>query len=95
MRKFLTVLFIFALAALSMTGALAVIPHGHGDDLDHSRHASCPVHQAGLQTTAFVLAVWAFALLLQVAVRHELAESFFISFSRFNSPSLRAPPSLA
>lgn len=95
MKKFLVCLSVLAIACVSITGALAIVPHGHGDDLDHSQHESCPVYQAGLQSTVFIVAVWAFALFLHVAVRHESREPFFLFFTRLTPASLRAPPSIA
>jgi hypothetical protein len=92
MKKFLTLLGIFAILCVSVTGALAVIPHGHGDDLDHSKHAACPVFQAGILSAGFILATAGFAALLDKAARHISIEPSFFFFTRSTYASLRAPP---
>ena len=51
MKKCLAGLSIVAVLFLGIVGALAVIPHTHGHDVDHSKHQSCPVYQFGIQNT--------------------------------------------
>jgi hypothetical protein len=92
MRKFLSVLGILAVLCVSVTGALAVIPHGHGDDLDHSKHAACPIFQAGILSAGFILATVGFAALFYKAARHISIEPSFFFFTRSTYASLRAPP---
>ena len=48
MKKFLVVLTILAVVCLGVLGALAIAPHAHGNDLNHSHHKDCPVYQFGL-----------------------------------------------
>jgi len=45
MRKFLALLTVVGVIVLTFVGALSVVPHAHGHDLDHSTHKSCPVYQ--------------------------------------------------
>lgn len=47
MKKLLAVFLFLGVLSTGVYGALSTLPHAHGDDLDHSRHASCPVHQLG------------------------------------------------
>ncbi len=45
LRKPLALLLFLSILSVGMVGALSVIPHVHGDDFNHSKHASCPIHQ--------------------------------------------------
>ncbi len=96
MKKILSALTILAVVALGVTGALAVIPHVHSHDLNHSQHTTCPVYQAsvghldaGLAETPapfFIEFVFAFLVLLP----------FFFTSSVFSSDvRLRAPPAFS
>ena len=51
-KKLLSVQTILGIVCLGVLGALAVIPHTHGNDLNHSHHKDCPVYQFGLGHTA-------------------------------------------
>ncbi len=94
MRKSLSVLAVIAIIFAALGGALAVIPHTHGKDVDHSHHSSCPLYQISLHHfEAFVAA-------LKIAVAF-----LFLSFlllrevHLFHAPSpcsayLRAPPAV-
>ncbi len=75
-------------------GALAVVPHAHGHDLDHSSHKSCPVHQKGLHSSDAVFltaALWTsislFRLPAETLSSFELSEAVALHLSR-------APPAL-
>jgi hypothetical protein len=95
MKKLLTIAAIFAIVLLGITGALAVIPHAHGDDFDHSKHQTCPVYQAGLHAPALALFGVVFSLFLAAASRYVSGEPLFFFFTRLTHTSLRAPPVLA
>ena len=92
MRKALTLTLILCLAFAGAEAALSALPHTHGSDLDHSRHAGCPVYQMGLhgfqaETAAFVFFVFA-ALVAFVAPTSPTRE-----LSPVLTPaSSRAPP---
>ena len=95
MKKFLAVLAVLAIACVSVTGALAVIPHAHGSDFDHSQHKTCPVHQVGLSgvQAAFVQALIFFFTLAAcslVFISKAFNEHFFSS-----TLFLRGPPALS
>lgn len=92
MKKSLAFLTVLAVLLFGVAGALAVIPHGHGDDFDHSKHASCPVYQAGLHAPAFALFSAVFAFFLITAARHVSSEPRFFFFTHLTYTSLRAPP---
>ncbi len=47
-KKIAVVLFTALFVSLTGTSALGIIPHVHGDDFDHSKHASCPIYQVSL-----------------------------------------------
>ena len=47
MKKSLALLVLLSFFSMGMVGALSVVPHVHGDDFTHSKHASCPIHQIG------------------------------------------------
>lgn len=94
MKKFLVLILLAAVALAGGAAALAVVPHCHEDDLDHSRHGDCAVHQA----QGFLLGTAVVALTLFHA---PLRESFEPTARAFFSPSflsnprdLRAPPFL-
>ena len=57
MKKLLTLLTILAIVCLGVVGALAVVPHAHGNDLNHSHHKDCPVYQFGLGHTVADISV--------------------------------------
>jgi hypothetical protein len=92
MKRTLSILAVVAVLFLGVVGALAVIPHAHGKDFDHSEHATCPIYQLSLQNFSAVfpdvLAAAAFFLFC-----------YFVSFKKdgyFSSHSSvissRAPP---
>ena len=61
----LVVLTVLGVLCLGILGALAVIPHAHGNDLNHSHHKDCPVYQFGLgHTVADVSVINAIVALL-------------------------------
>lgn len=84
------------LAAFVLLGggvaALSVVPHAHGDDLDHSQHKSCAVHLYGIghvQAASSEAPILIFSLLLLWLVS---TETGLFSDHRFLSASSRAPP---
>lgn len=92
MKKFLAVLTVVFILLLGMLGALSVIPHAHENDLDHSKHQSCPVYQFGLHAFGAALTVFEItAVFLILFYVLNIGDSFPIDFSyRFHF--LRAPP---
>lgn len=48
-KRMFSVLLVAAVCGFSASSALAVLPHTHGEDQNHSKHATCPVHQAAHQ----------------------------------------------
>lgn len=93
MKKLTTIFIISAVLCMGVVGALALMPHAHGEDLDHSQHSSCAVHQfaqSGIQTDAaqgnFFIALFFVCYLLF------LQKSSPVVFSRLTQ-SLRGPPS--
>jgi hypothetical protein len=96
MRKKLFVLFILA-AVVSSFGlaGLNVLPHTHGEDIDHSQHADCPVHQASLlhgdsePISAVILSVY-FLIAIFLGLNQRSHSSQTTSYT-----SSRAPPVLA
>jgi hypothetical protein len=92
MKKIWACLTVIALLYAGIAGGLAVVPHGHGDDLDHSRHASCPIYQASLHAPqATEVAVQTFVVFLVFSFLAALLKStpFIASFFYF---PLRGPP---
>lgn len=92
MKKSLAVLAIVAVFSLGIIGALAIVPHIHGDDTDHSKNQGCAVHQAatvilGGSVSIFVL-ICGFAFVARIVSDGEQA---FVSYST-SSLFLRAPP---
>ena len=92
MKKALSVLTILAIICLGVLGALAVLPHAHGNDLNHSHHKDCPVYQFGLDnvhadivTINAVIALFLFSYSLLFQKTLPIVVSGKISF-------LRGPP---
>lgn len=92
MKKLLTLLTIAAIICLGVLGALAVVPHTHGNDLNHSHHKDCPIYQFGLgnvhaDITAVnaVIALFLFSYLIAFQKTLPIVVSGKISF-------LRGPP---
>ena len=92
MRKFLAGLVSALVLSAAVVGALSVLPHAHGDDLDHSKHQTCPVYQFGLHdSSSEATATFVFGVLWIVAF-------LVVSFQIFRTPAsrsfllLRAPP---
>jgi hypothetical protein len=93
MKKFFLILLVLAFAVAGVAGALAVVPHGHDEDFDHSKHASCPVYQAQLQGTNALIPSMVFLVFVSLVLFFLKTSSFVCppSFS-FLFSSLRAPP---
>ena len=92
MKRFLVILTIFTISCLGFVGALSVVPHGHGDDLDHSSHTPCPVHQLRAHFSADISSSFPVitALLLFVFL---VTASKDVRIRAFHSSALlRAPP---
>jgi hypothetical protein len=92
MKKFLAGFVLCSVVVLGIIGALAVIPHVHGNDTDHSQHETCPVHQFNLiHTGATVAAVFVLTFIFLAACL-EIVKKSFIYISVRSFALLRAPP---
>ena len=94
MKKLLAVVSIVAVLFLGVVGALAVIPHTHGNDYNHSKHESCPVYQFGVQkihATEASVVVFSLVFVLQFVLFQE-TRSFSGVYRLFSY--LRSPPTL-
>ncbi len=92
MKKLLCVLSVVAVVALGIVGALAVVPHAHGNDFKHAQHESCPVYQMGLaHCNAAFSAVISFVFFAFIVWR-KTASAFCAEKSPFFFAFLRAPP---
>ena len=92
MKKFLAALAIAAIFSLAIVGALAIVPHTHGSDLNHSKHSTCPVYQFGLHGFQAAFSVFYLVFVLGAAaffLPHDFDTGF--GFSGYFS-LLRAPP---
>ena len=92
MRKCLSLFVIIAVVALGLVGALALVPHSHGTDTDHSRHQTCPIYQfslahIGVHTLSLEVIAALFVSCFFIAVRKVKTYDFDLFFL-----SLRAPP---
>jgi len=94
MKKFFSVLTIVAVISLGVVGALAVVPHVHGKDLDHSKHETCPVYQFSLQNLNAAIASFISAAVLFLFFYFIHVRKSFSFAQHFSSVSLRAPPVL-
>ncbi len=95
MKKKLFILFL--VMVLVFTGgmaALSVLPHAHGEDLDHSKHSTCPVHQLGHIGFAATAVVFASFLIRLVSQRFSYFQAFSPGFFSPSRVSLRGPPAL-
>lgn len=92
MKKFLAVFAICSILLASGLAGLSVLPHAHGNDLDHSQHKSCAVYQFSLGHTDALTATIIFSLLLFVAFRSFIPEAQLSSERFFHFHPLRAPP---
>ncbi len=94
MKKLFSVFIIAGVVCLALIGALSVVPHVHGDDFNHSEHASCPIHQLGQHGFQAIItsfgAVIALSFVLYLFAFIDLPA--ITLFTRFFS--VRAPPSL-
>lgn len=94
MKKILAGLVIGSVVVLGIIGALAVIPHVHGNDTGHSQHETCPVHQFNLiHTGATVTAIFALTFIFLAAYLEIVKKSFTYTAVR-SFAFLRAPPAL-
>ena len=97
MKRLLSILAIVAIFSLSIIAALSIIPHVHGDDLDHSHHESCPLHQFNLANPTGNFAIFEaitflfFALFLISYYHDDSVSSNYTSIKFFSS---RAPPAV-
>lgn len=94
MKKFLAGLVICSVVVLGIIGALAVIPHVHGNDTDHSQHETCPIHQFNLIHTGATVATVFTLIFIFLAAYLEIVKKSFVYTSVHLFASLRAPPAL-
>lgn len=92
-KKILTCLLAACVVLTGGLAALSLVPHTHGNDLDHSRHESCPIHQLSLGHSVAVQAspalVWALTLVFLWLISSRATP---FSDHRFTKSSGRAPP---
>ena len=91
-QKFVAALAVAAMVCVAGVGALSVVPHVHGGDLDHSKHSTCPVYQFSLHSFQGVFEV--FCLIAVFCFVRILAKPRFIfqSFATDPIARLRSPP---
>ena len=92
MKKKLSLLLVASILFFGVVGALAVVPHVHGKDFNHSQHETCPVYQFGIghvHADVFHVAVVAAFFLFCFLV--EIQKSSPVFFSR-SLAHPRAPP---
>ncbi len=95
-KKFLVYLAIAAVALSAGLSGLAILPHTHGEDSDHSQNAGCVVYQyeqSHANDFAQISAV-VFILLLGVVGSLLTKKAAPVSFTR-HFASLRAPPTIS
>jgi hypothetical protein len=92
LRRPLALLLFLSILSVGMVGALSVVPHVHGDDFDHSKHASCPIHQLGQH--GFQAVIDGFGTAIAISFAFYLL--VFIDLPVISLPtrffSVRAPP---
>ena len=95
MKKKLSLFIAASVFALGIVGALAVVPHVHGKDFNHSQHQTCPIYQFGIGNVhadvshaAVIIALFIFCFLIEI---RKVSHTFF---SRSSAHS-RAPPILS
>ena len=95
MRKALSVVVVSSVLFFGVVGALAVIPHVHGKDFNHSQHETCPVYQFGISNVhadvshvSVIIALFLFCFLIKIQKRLP------IFFSR-SLAHPRAPPAVS
>ena len=94
MKKKLSLLLVTSILFFGVVGALAVIPHVHGKDFNHSHHETCPVYQFGIGNVHADVSqadvIVAFLLLcFLIEIQKSSAVVFLRSFAH-----LRAPPAV-
>ena len=95
MKKTLSLAIVLSVLFFGIVGALAVIPHVHGKDFNHSQHETCPVYQFGVSNVhadiscaAVIIALFLFCFLI------EIKKSLPVFFSHSSAHS-RAPPAVS
>jgi hypothetical protein len=92
MKKFFSILLVFSVVLLALLGALAVLPHAHPGDFNHSQHPACPVYQLALHAFDGLVLCWGLLCLVFVWTFFS-TKKFLVLVSCFSSNiSLRAPP---
>ena len=95
MKKSLAFLAILSVLVLGAVSALSVVPHAHGNDLDHSKHSSCPIYQISIHGFNAVINLFKAIVVLSVI-------SFICFGKKYAPPAVcrqfvlsRAPPVLS
>ena len=92
MKKILSLVVVSSVLIFGLVGALSVIPHAHGKDLDHSQHQTCPVYQFGVSNVhGDVFHVATIVTIFLLCFLIEIQKSSTAFFSR-SFAHLRAPP---
>ena len=92
LRKIFAPVLVAGVIFAAFLGALSVLPHAHGDDLDHSSHKSCPVYQKGSQSSDAVLTVFQLFLAAAASAFILFHASDPVFFRTHDYAYLRAPP---
>ena len=92
MKKVLSVLLIAAVIILAFMGALAVIPHVHGSDTDHSSHKICPVYQVSLYSLDMTVFAAVSLFLIFLIQFFKAKKNLFGYYFFYTTLSSRAPP---
>ena len=95
MKKFLAVFAVCSVLLASGLAALSVLPHSHGNDLDHSSHKSCPVYQFGLGHTDGMTSLTALVFVLFAVLYLVFSDKQAFSKPVFLFHPLRAPPTIS
>lgn len=92
MKRIVSVIFVLCVASAALVGGLAVLPHAHDHDFDHSQHKSCPVYQAGLHVSDATVIIHGFAFFIVALALITQSSSGIPSRVFHHSSYLRAPP---
>lgn len=92
MKKVFSILLVAGVLCVGLTGALAVVPHVHGRDFNHSQHETCPVHQLSLHPLHLASVEAAFLVVFLAACFGRIFSAKVFPFVFHEFLFLRAPP---
>jgi len=94
MKKSLAFLILLSVLSMGMAGALSIVPHTHGNDFDHSKHAACPIYQVGLHGLEAAISSFYSAVIFSLVFLHLILAHRPINTFPAQIFSVRAPPAL-